>query len=584
MGRTHRLAAVAALALAAAGGTPPLSSQQLHGGVRDSTSAVPIPGAVVSLLDSTGRMLLRTIADEGGRFAFTPPAGGVRLQVLRIGFRPRTVRVPAAGPDGDITVNVVMVRLTALLASVRVEDNALCPGSTEQGDAFTVWEQARSALLANVVGREAKPALVHSLTFHRVLDARTEHIDEQVVRSGTHQTNRPFVSGRAPSAFATEGYLEEHGQERIFHGPDAEVLLDESFAATHCFRIQREDGDHRDQVGLRFEPVPGRDSVVDVSGVLWLDRAVPALRTLEFRYTGIEPVGYNARAGGMISFLTADNGVVLIDHWKIRLPLLRPWRIGAAGAAVFFPRKTEASTVVLAAIQEDGAQIVSASWPDGASWRATLGEVTGRVVEEGTGRLVAGARVWLRNTDDTVSTDAMGSYKLSGLLPGPYEMAAAIPALAEMAIPQNKTHRAEPESGRVKLETLELSSLETLRERWCGDKADDKHPGAIIGRLTTYEGLAVARAHVTAAYIDIAKMDSAGAGEAQYDPPVLTDSMRTVTTASDGTFILCGLLTMRPIRLRTEGTGIPTTDARTLLLQAAPIRVLTVKLAPKAGP
>ena len=90
---------------------------------------------------------------------------------------------------------------------------------------------------------------------------------------------------------------------RNFFAPDADVLLDESFATSHCFRLAADDTSHRGQIGLAFTPAPGRgrDTLVDVAGVIWIDRATPALRSLEFLYTGL---GHprRLRAAGTSSF------------------------------------------------------------------------------------------------------------------------------------------------------------------------------------------------------------------------------------------------------------------------------------------
>jgi hypothetical protein len=74
----HRTASAALLVAALA---VSLSAQSVHGAVRDSASHQPIPGAVVTLLDSSGTMLTRNITDEAGayRLALAGPVSGARL-------------------------------------------------------------------------------------------------------------------------------------------------------------------------------------------------------------------------------------------------------------------------------------------------------------------------------------------------------------------------------------------------------------------------------------------------------------------------------------------------------------------------
>src|SRR5262245_40914197 len=86
-----RLAAAMLLFAAVA----PLRAQlQLRGVVRDSASRAAIPGAVLILLDSSGKALGRNLTNERGQYALILSPGMQQLQVLRIGFRPRTVRIP----------------------------------------------------------------------------------------------------------------------------------------------------------------------------------------------------------------------------------------------------------------------------------------------------------------------------------------------------------------------------------------------------------------------------------------------------------------------------------------------------------
>src|SRR4051812_9698375 len=96
------LAAAFVLVAASAG-----SAQVLRGSVRDSVSTLPIPGSVLILLDSEGRTLGRNITNEKGDYAIALPPQIARMQILRIGFRPRTVRVPAGTLRLDVTMTSI---------------------------------------------------------------------------------------------------------------------------------------------------------------------------------------------------------------------------------------------------------------------------------------------------------------------------------------------------------------------------------------------------------------------------------------------------------------------------------------------
>ena len=162
-----RLIATAALALAAL----PVRgrAQELRGAVRDSASRRPIAGAVLLLLDSAGATLGRNITNERGeyRIALVPAIRSMRVQ--RIGFRPRTMMVPRV-ESGVANLDVSMLALPTFLEPVKVVDRLNCPKRSDAAIAFALWDQARAALLATVVAREANQAIIVRLRFDRRMD------------------------------------------------------------------------------------------------------------------------------------------------------------------------------------------------------------------------------------------------------------------------------------------------------------------------------------------------------------------------------------------------------------------------------
>ena len=85
---------------------PTLHAQELRGTVRDAASRQPIPGAVITLLDSRGSALGRNITDQQGRYRIAMPSQAVTLRFVRIGFRPSTANIPRSGAAVD-TLDVV---------------------------------------------------------------------------------------------------------------------------------------------------------------------------------------------------------------------------------------------------------------------------------------------------------------------------------------------------------------------------------------------------------------------------------------------------------------------------------------------
>src|SRR4051812_30304227 len=89
LSRRWRFGALACIGAVLGAAATPLAAQQLRGTVRDSASQAPIAGAVLVLLDSAGRALGRNITNERGQYALILSRGMQRMQVMRIGFRPR---------------------------------------------------------------------------------------------------------------------------------------------------------------------------------------------------------------------------------------------------------------------------------------------------------------------------------------------------------------------------------------------------------------------------------------------------------------------------------------------------------------
>jgi hypothetical protein len=290
----------------------------VRGVVRDSTAGVPLAGAVVVILDSARVASGRAIADAAGRFALARRSTSVSVRVNRIGYRPREVSIPPG--QGDFSLELAMVRIPPLLDAVRVTDRELCPGSNDRGAAFLLWEQVRTGLLAQIVANDKGAGMAHALTFRRRVTPTDRVIRTQMIELRGGRSIRPFVAAASAAAFATEGYIEEDPGGRTFRAPDSEVLLDESFAATHCFHLQATNAAHTGEIGLAFTPRPDRHTVVDVAASS--DRRFNReLRSFDFLYTEPEPAAMRAEAGGHMVFTTART-VCRSSSRIMRLPVL----------------------------------------------------------------------------------------------------------------------------------------------------------------------------------------------------------------------------------------------------------------------
>jgi len=132
---------------------PAAQAQRVRGTLTDSSTREPVTGAVVSVLDSAGNFLSRTIADDKGHFAAARLRGARTLHVVRIGYQP----VDKLIVDGDSTIDLRLMPIASRLATLTASEGRVCPGKPGASEALELWEQARDGLLASVVARESNP-------------------------------------------------------------------------------------------------------------------------------------------------------------------------------------------------------------------------------------------------------------------------------------------------------------------------------------------------------------------------------------------------------------------------------------------
>ena len=380
---------------------PTLQAQELRGTVRDAASRQPIPGAVITLLDARGSALGRNITDDRGRYRIALPSQAVTLRFVRIGFRPSTANVPQSGSAID-TLDVVMTSLPTMLDPVSVRANA-CPSRSDAGPALGLLEQARAGLLNSVVARKTNPASVVIIRFQRVMDGVSDRIASQsVTLDSTPRSTSSFSAVRSATEFVQAGFVSDGNGGATFYAPDAEALLDDAFIAGYCFRLVKGDRSRTAEVGLGFAaPKRVRDRI-DIDGVLWVDTATRRLQALEFRYVGLDRRLDESRPGGWVSFREMANGVVIIDRWSLRLPVIRSDSVYNRGT-----REYVARDVVDA--QETGGEVAQIQWPSSPPpslrWNAPLGMLRVQAVNHSK-KPAVGASVRLDHTSYAARADS----------------------------------------------------------------------------------------------------------------------------------------------------------------------------------
>lgn len=536
-----------------------LKAQHAVGTVRDSASEAPIPGAVVTLTDSAGRVSRQLLTDGHGRFTVPADVRWARLRVTRIGFSPVVV---GYGPTTHAVVDVRMVPITIMLDTIRASTPAICGLADASGNtAAALWDQARAALLANVVARRAIPATAVVVGYHFVFDSlglqelnrRTTH------RSGNEQ--RPFGAAASASELSRTGYVIDGGGTREYLAPDADVLLDPRFSANHCFDVTLDRDGHPDQVGLAFRPAQNANSrVVDVAGTVWLDAGHPALRTIAFHYVNLEHSAEQAGAGGELQFTTMRNGVIALTRWSLTAPVVaqqeRHWGGGAVGVHDHVVQ-----------VDRMGGLLASATWPDGVTWQGSVGTVTGRVVRGDPPVAAAGAQVWLESTDDTATTDSAGIFHLPAVLPGRYRLRARDPALADFDVDPGVGTDVVVKAGEDSVRVPSLTSYSQIKRSVCGTEHRVLNSALLFGQLMTTDGPPTWPADVNLTWPEV------GAS---------ANAHQRVEPQSHGRFYVCGVPRGRVVSLQVRRDSVVWLDT-VVTAPRAPIGVLSLPLAKRGG-
>ncbi len=387
-----------------------VEAQPLQGVVRDSVGRIPIAGVVISALDSLGKPMARTISNQDGLYRLTVPGSSSRIRVQRIGFRMRELPRPG---DEAARLDIVMTAVPSMLDPVRILGAAKCPRRRDNADAQALYEQARAGLLTAVVARETNPANVVRLAFDRPVMAWPDSALAKVRVDSTSQTTTSFRALFTGEEFVQFGFQRKVGDVWQYFGPDADVLLDEGFAAGYCFSIADRDRTRSSQIGLSFAAATRQKGRVDIVGTLWIDTIARALRTIEYKYTGVGSLSDYMDTGGRTSFQEMPNGAVIVTSWSVRLLNVRTDSIEDR-----FGNKRPMFGLVQ---NEGGGFLASATWTDGTMWKAPVGTARLQLMLNDTTPVV-GQAVQLAGTDYRAISDSSGYVNFRDLFPARYEL------------------------------------------------------------------------------------------------------------------------------------------------------------------
>lgn len=358
----HSSARSIVMALLLCVGSGPLQAQIVTGQLVDVNANRPVAAAFIQLLDSAGVRRAGAITDSLGRFALkAKEAGAYRLRAQRLGYESVTSPVLRLGATPLHYVFELNPRALVLPAvDARSEDSRGCERRPDGRAVYALWDAVRAALSVTSWTGETGALRFSMINYVRELDPSLREVRSEE-RTSVQATAALPYRAYDPDFLADNGYHIPDGGTNLLLGPDADVLLSESFLNTHCFSIVSSPDDAL--VGLGFEPLRS-DHRADVTGVLWVDRKTAALQYLAYEFVNLPDHLRQFDATGEVHFRRLNNGIWIVDRWWIRVP-----QVGARRGSQDYR---------LLGYREDGGTVTSAATID-----STLYEHRGRGVIQG---------------------------------------------------------------------------------------------------------------------------------------------------------------------------------------------------------
>lgn len=511
----------------------PLAAQVIKGTVvlRDST---PVAGVIVLADDDRGTTAGRTLTNARGEFVLTlPSAGRYGLRVLRIGYRPtqRPSVVIAAGATE--AVRIVFAAEIVTLTAVNVRDRETCRVSADTGLMVArVWEEARKAMLTSQLTSADAPLFAEWIEYDRTLDSTARMVRAQHVHTSRNPTTHAF-RGRSAALLDSLGYVVTGDSGTMYYAPDADVLLSESFAARHCFRLEAPPRGSAGLIGVGFMPARDRSDVREIDGTLWLDRESAELRALEFHYTNLSDVAESAHPGGRVEFLRLRDGQWLVSRWSVRMPELAaaPRRSNNGLGRIV----VSGTSTIVRSLHVSGGEVTRVTRHDSLVYEATGPHIAVQVVSLDTLVDVAGATLSLEGTDYTAIADASGRMQVAPVLAGRYRAnvhtalmdSLGMPAVSQEIETRNDAH----------VDSLRLPRPHDLLRRVCPRDSIDHGEGMLRGSVRNERAMAITQAAVVVTWqTNFAIIGSADADHMSYNE-------KSIGTYSDsvGQWRVCGV-------------------------------------------
>lgn len=555
------------LVLLAASLPSEVRAQVTMGTVTDQSTRAPVRGAFVQLLDATGRQATGALTNERGQFVFRAAAGRYSLKAERIGYQTGAV-APFTLAPGETRSFVMPLEVAALrLKEISVTGGARCTSRpAESRQTAQVWAEARKALTV-AAWVETTGAVFQTRAYERDLDEELRPAGNTIYRFKNSTGKQAFSSEKADT-LARYGYIRDRAGDVYLYGPDAELLLSNSFLSQHCFKLERK-ADRPGLLGLGFEPISGR-RLPDIKGTLWLDERTAELRYIEYGYTGRALFEDRRYAGGRTEFEQLANGAWVVRRWFVRAPRLQRAVGGRAGVRV-------------AGTHEEGGEILDVNVISGPSTRLVQRyDVRGVVFDSLRSVTLEGAHVYLSGTSFSATSGSGGRFVLDSVPAGDYTLSFFHPLLDSLpAYPPPKAIAVSASMGPFDLATPSVAAAIAQRcspeeiKKTVEVTRDTTGGGLLFGVIANEFG-PVAGARISASW---QRVFSASQGANVPFNQISVTPFELYTQSDDrGRFALCGLALDRVLQLRIVPPGSAFVTRDTVSIRGVALKRWNVQL------
>ena len=402
-----------------------------------------------------------------------------------------------------------------------------------------LWDEARKALSAAAFTDREAIYLYRTTSYTRelALDAKTIQREEE--RTGTK-----LFDSKPAEDLIENGFVQKDGDGELYFAPDADVLLSDPFLDSHCFRFSVGRGEAEGLIGLGFEPASGRNRTIDISGTLWLDGQTFELRWLQYNYENLDPDINSSEVGGRVDFQRLPNGTWIVPEWWIQMP-----RVGVSYDA------SGRARMRIVAYRRTGGRVMQVR-EAGATGRtiveAQTGTIQGVVLDSLGIEPLAGARVGMVGSNQTVFTDVNGEFVIRGLTGGRYQVSISHPSVEEVGF-RPPPIVEEVVEGQVTAVQFRMPAKSDVVFEACRGESQEDGSAAVLGQVVDRRGRALPGATVSLTW-EIFRETLGGV-------PQQADVLGLQATAdADGYYRICGvpenqLLTIRGGFEDTETAG-----------------------------